>query len=193
LEKDNAKPATPCFYWVCGFSVIIPYGETLRQKNVRLIALGDNVDTAQGEDDFLPFRNIIHEWYARDTSRKIKAIYKSKGMNGKHTASHALYGYVKSGEDKNQWIIDTEAANVVRRIFRMTIAGFGPTQIATILESEQIQCPSYYLAQKGMGNGKNKDYADPYRWWGTTVTDILGRVEYTGHMVNFKTFKYGCR
>jgi hypothetical protein len=110
-------------------------------------------------------------------------------MNGKHTASHALYGYVKSGVDKNQWIIDAEAANVVRRIFRMTIDGYGPTQIATILESEQIQCPSYYLAQKGMGNGKNRDYADPYRWWGTTVMDILGRVEYTGHMVNFKTFK----
>ena len=76
--------------------------ETLRQKDVRLIAIGDNVDTAFGEDDFMPFRNIFAEWHARDTSRKIKAIYKSKGMNGKHTASHALYGYTKSETDSNQ-------------------------------------------------------------------------------------------
>lgn len=110
-------------------------------------------------------------------------------MNGKHTASHALYGYIKSEDDKNQWLIDTDAANIVRRIFSMTIEGFGPTQIATMLEAEQIPCPSYYLAQKGMGNRKNKEYADPYRWHGTTVGYILERVEYMGHMVNFKTFK----
>jgi DNA invertase Pin-like site-specific DNA recombinase len=163
--------------------------ETLRQKGVRLIALGDNVDTADGEDDFMPFRAIIHEWYARDTSRKIKAIYKSKGMNGKHTASHTLYGYIKSVEDKNQWLVDTEAAEVVRRIFRMTIEGLGPTQIATILEAERVPSPSYYLAQKGMGNKKNKAYTDTCVWYGTTVGYILGRVEYMGHMVNFKTFK----
>lgn len=163
--------------------------ETLRQKGVRLIALGDNVDTAQGEDDFLPFRNIIHEWYARDTSRKIKAIYKSKGMNGKHTASHTLYGYVKSADDKNQWLPDPDAAAVVQRIFRMTIEGVGPYKIASTLEAEGVPCPSYYLAQKGMGNGKNKEYADPYRWHGTTVCYILERIEYMGHMVNFKTFK----
>ncbi len=163
--------------------------ETLRQKGVRLIALGDNVDTAQGEDDFLPFRNILHEWYARDTSRKVKAIYKSKGMNGRHTASHALFGYVKSDDDKNQWIIDPPAAEVVKRIFRMTIEGFGPSQIATILEAEKVQSPSYYLAQKGLGNGKNREYTDPYRWHGTTVGYILARIEYMGHMVNFKTFK----
>lgn len=163
--------------------------ETLRQKGVRLIALGDNVDTANGEDDFLPFRNIIHEWYARDASRKIKAIYKSKGMNGRHTASHAVYGYVKSGEDKNQWVIDPEAAAVVRRIFRMTIEGIGPCQIASTLESEKVPSPSYYLAQKGMGNGKNRAYDDPFRWHGTTVGYILERLEYMGHMVNFKTFK----
>jgi hypothetical protein len=163
--------------------------ETLRQKGVRLIALGDNVDTAQGEDDFMPFRAIIHEWYARDTSRKIKAIYKSKGMNGKHTASHALYGYVKSEDDKNQWVVDPPASEVVKRIFRMTIDGLGPSQIAAILEAEQVPSPSYYLAQKGMGNGKNREYTDPCRWHGTTVGDILGRVEYMGYMVNFKTFK----
>jgi len=163
--------------------------ETLRQKNVRLIAIGDNVDTAFGEDDFMPFRNIFAEWHARDTSRKIKAIYKSKGMNGKHTASHALYGYVKDESDKNQWLVDPDAAETVRRIFRMTIESKGPSQIATILEAERVPSPAYYLAQKGMGNGKNKEYADPYRWHGTTVCYILERVEYLGHMVNFKTYK----
>ena len=163
--------------------------ETLRQRNVRLIAIGDNVDTAFGEDDFMPFRNIFAEWHARDTSRKIKAIYKSKGNSGKHTASHTLYGYVKSETDKNQWVVDNDAANIVRRIFRMTIEGKGPSQIATILESERVHSPAYYLAQKGLGNGKNKEYADPFRWHGTTVMYILERVEYMGHMVNFKTFK----
>jgi DNA invertase Pin-like site-specific DNA recombinase len=91
--------------------------ETLRQKGVRLIAIGDNVDTADGEDDFMPFRNIFAEWHARDTSRKIKAIYKAKGMSGKHTSCHAVYGYLKSPDDKEQWIVDPEAAEVVKRIF----------------------------------------------------------------------------
>ena len=163
--------------------------ETLRQKGVRLIAVGENIDTDMGEDDFMPFRSIINEWHARDTSRKVKAIYKSKGMSGKHTASHALYGYIKSPDDKNQWLIDPDAAEVVRRVFRMTLYGFGPYQIAATLESEKIQSPSYYLAQKGMGNSKNKIHTDPYRWWGTTVCYILERREYTGCMVNFKTFK----
>jgi len=188
-----------------GFSLIIPYGdtsrlgrdhlrvglliETLRQKGVRLIAIGDNVDTARGEDDFLPFRSIMNEWHARDTSRKVKAIYRAKGTNGKHTSSHALYGYVKSPDDKNQWIIDPAAADVVRRVFQMTLEGCGPYQIASILQAERIPCPSYYLAQKGMGNSKNKDFDDPHRWWGTTVQYILGRTEYMGFMVNFKTHK----
>jgi DNA invertase Pin-like site-specific DNA recombinase len=163
--------------------------ETLRQRNVRLIAIGDGVDTAQGEDDFLPFRNIMSEWHARDTSRKVKAIYRSKGMNGKHTSSHAIYGYVKCENDKNQWIIDPVAADVVRRVFQMTLEGRGPSQIASALQAEKIQSPSYYLAQKGMGNRKNNDFDDPFRWWGTTVMYILGRVEYMGHMVNFKTYK----
>ena len=163
--------------------------ETLRQKGVRLIALGDNVDTDKGEDDFLPFRNIMSEWYARDTSRKIKASVRARGMNGRHTSSHALYGYVKSDTDKNQWVIDPEAADIVRRIFRMTLEGFGPYKIASRLESEKVFCPSYYFAQKGLGNYKSKDFSNPYMCHGSTVVDILSRLEYMGHMVNFKTFK----
>ena len=163
--------------------------ETLRQKGIRLIAIGDDFDSDEGEDDFLPFKNIFNEWHARDTSKKLRQMYKSKGNSGKHTASHALFGYVKSETDKNQWLVDPDAAEVVRRIFRMTIEGKGPTQIANALEAERVPSPSYYLAQKGLGNGKNKEYADPYRWHGTTVCYILERVEYMGHMVNFKTYK----
>jgi DNA invertase Pin-like site-specific DNA recombinase len=163
--------------------------ETLRQKGVRLIAVGEGIDTDKGEDDFIPFRNIMAEWHARDTSRKVKAIYRSKGMNGKHTGSHALYGYKKSETDKNQWLIDEPAAEIVRRVFRMTIEGYGPYKIAAILQAEKVPSPSYYLAQNGAGNSKNKDFDDPFRWWGTTVMYLLERFEYTGAMVNFKTTK----
>ncbi len=104
--------------------------EILRQKGVRLIAINDGVDSLKGDDDFTPFRNIMNEFYARDTSRKIKSVFKAKGMSGKHTSSTTPYGYLKSPEDKNQWIVDEDAANVVRRIFAMIMAGYGPYQIA---------------------------------------------------------------
>jgi len=162
--------------------------ETLRQKGVRLIALGDNVDTALGEDDFLPFRNIIHEWYARDASRKIKAVKKSKGMSGNYASSHPIYGYVKS-EDKKQWLIDPEAADVVRRIFRMIIEGYGACQIATVLQRDRVHSPAYYMAQKGMGTHQSRVFEDPFRWNGSTICTMLERKEYMGHMINFKSHK----
>ena len=166
------------------------YTEILfREKGVRFIAVNDGVDSAKGEDDdFTPFRNIINQWQARDTSRKVKASYRSKGNNGKHTGNHPLFGFLHDSEDKNRWVIDEEAANIVRRIFRMTTEGKGPYQIATILENEKIQSPAYYLAQRGVGNKKNSSFSDPYRWWGATITDILSRIEYMGHTVNFKTY-----
>jgi site-specific DNA recombinase len=160
-----------------------------REHNVRFIALNDGVDTAQGDNDFTPFRNIMNEWYARDTSRKVSSVYRAKGLEGKHTSSHPLYGYLKDPENKCQWIVDGEAAAVVRRIFRLTIEGKGPYQIAGILQSEKVLCPSAYLAQKGVGNNKNKVFQNPYRWWGTTVMYLLDRMEYMGHTVNFKTYK----
>ena len=166
------------------------YTEVLfREKSVRFVAVCDNVDSVNGMDDFTPFRNIINEWYVRDCSRKITASYRAKGNEGKHTGNHPLYGYLRSPEDKNQWVIDPEAAVVVRRIFRMTVEGKGAYQIANTLQQEKVLCPSYYLAQKGVGNNKNKDFPDPYRWWGTTVTYLLSRMEYMGHTVNFKTYK----
>jgi len=166
------------------------YTEVLfREHNVHFIAVNDNVDSAKGDDDFTPFRNILNEWAARDTSRKVAAVYRAKSLEGKHIGNHPLFGYLRDPDDKNKWVIDEEAAEVIRRIFQMALEGKGPYQIATILQKEKVLCPSYYLAQKGVGNNKNKDFPDPYRWWGTTIMYLLGRMEYMGHTVNFKTYK----
>ena len=113
------------------------YMELLRQKNVRLIAVNENVDSFWEDDDFTPFRNIMNEWYARDTSKKIKSTFKAKGKSGKHVASTTPYGYLKDKDDPNVWIVDEEAAVVVRRIFHMTMDGYGPYQIAKALKEEK--------------------------------------------------------
>lgn len=144
-------------------------------------------------------KNIIlygkhyNEWFARDTSKKVQAIKRAQSMAGKHTAVHPLYGYKKDPDDPEKWIIDDEAAEIVRRIFRMTFNGKGPYEIATILEREHILCPSAYLAERGARNRRNNDFANPCRWWGTTVSYILNRMEYMGHTVNFKTEKTSFR
>jgi DNA invertase Pin-like site-specific DNA recombinase len=163
--------------------------EKLHEKNVRLIGVSDGLDTANGDDDFLPFRNIIHEWYVRDTSRKIKAAFRARGMAGKHTSSYAPYGYLKSKEDKNQWIVDEEAAAVVRRIFRLTMDGKGPYQICKILEADKVEIPGAYLAKKGAGLHQHKAFDNPYHWSSSTVCGILKKREYLGHTVNFKSAK----
>ena len=157
------------------------------QKGVRFIAVNDGGDSAKGENEFTPFRNILNEWFARDTGKKVRAIKRAKGMEGKHTAVHPIYGYRKDPADPDHWIVDEEAADMVRRIFRMTIAGKGAYEIATILERERVLCPSAYLTGKGAGNHRNRELSDPYRWWGTTVSYLLNRMEYMGYTVNFKT------
>jgi len=166
------------------------YMEMFREKGVRMITVNDNIDTATGEDDFTPFRAIMSEWYARDTSRKIKSSLNSKGRNGKPLTSSPPYGYIKDPNDKYRWIIDDEAAAIVRRIFQMTIDGIGPWLIAQTLCNEKIERPSYYLGKQGLGN-KCTTYntENPYGWGGTTVARILGCLEYLGHTVNFKTNK----
>lgn len=166
------------------------YVEILRQKGVRLIAINDGVDSFKGEDDFLPFRNIMNEWYARDASRKIKSVFKSKGMSGKHTSSCVCYGYLKSPEDKNQWIVDKEAAEIVKRIFKLTIEGKGPYQIAGILENDKVEIPGAHLAKHGEGLHQKVNFQNPYHWSSGTVASILKKREYLGHTVNFKTRKH---
>lgn len=163
--------------------------ELLRQKGVRLVAINDGVDSRNGDDDFLPFRNIMNEWYARDTSKKIKSTFKTKGMTGKHLTGTVLYGYLWN-ESRDAWIVDEEAAAVVRRIFAMTIDGYGPYQIAKKLSEDKVLIPSAYLAQHDEGVNKNKTFKDVYGWGSSTVVNILKKQEYLGHTVNFKTRKH---
>ena len=164
--------------------------EMLRQRGVRLIAVNDGTDTAQGDDDFIPFRNIMNEWYARDTSKKIKSVFKAKGLSGKRTMSNVCYGYLKSTEDKTKWIVDEEAAAIVRRIFEMTLDGKGPYQIAQILQAEKVLIPSAHLAKYNQGVNHTKTFKNIYGWSSSTVVQILTKREYLGHTVNFKTQKH---
>lgn len=166
--------------------------EMLRQKQVRLIAINDGHDSLNGDDDFLPFRNIMNEWYAKDTSKKIRSTFKAKGNSGKHVASTTPYGYLKDPENKEHWIVDEEAAQVVRRIFQMTMDGYGPYQIAKKLKEDQVEIPAVHMARHGAGlwQGRVDEIKDPYAWGSSTVAGILKKREYLGHTVNFKTRKH---
>ena len=163
--------------------------ELLRQKGVRLIAVNDGVDSFRGEDDFTPFRNIMNEYYLRDTSRKIKSVFQAKGKSGKHVTGTVIYGYLWN-EARDKWLVDPEAAEIVKRIFAMTIDGCGPYQIASKLKMEKVLIPSAYLAQHGEGVNKNKTFKDVYGWGSSSVVEILKKREYLGHTVNFKTRKH---
>ena len=162
-----------------------------KEKEVHFIAIANGVDNQKRESsEFAPFLNIMNEWYIRDSSRKVITVLRARGMEGKHTTNNAIYGYRKSEEDKNQWVIDEEAAEVVRRIYRMSLEGKGPYEIARILSEEQIERPSYYLAKRGLGTCRsNNNTATPYVWRGATVSDILSKPEYMGHTVNFRSYK----
>ena len=163
--------------------------EVLRQRGVRLIAINDGVDSSTGEDDFMPFRNVLNEFYAKDVSKKIKSVFKSRGMSGRHVTGTVIYGYLWD-EKRENWIVDEEAAEVVRRIFNMTMEGYGPYQIATRLSQEGIEIPSIHLARYGEGVNKNKEVKDPCGWGSSTIVNILKKQEYLGHTVNFKTRKH---
>ena len=163
--------------------------EILRQRGVRLIAINDNVDTEKGDNDMTPFLNIMYEFYARDTSRKIKSVFKAKGMTGKHLTGTVIYGYLWD-EKRENWLVDEEAAAVVQRIFAMTLEGYGPYQIATRLAADKIEIPAVHLARHGEGVNKNKVFNDIYRWSTSTVVEILKKREYLGHTINFKTRKH---
>ena len=164
------------------------FREMFREKSVRLICVNDGIDTAAGDDDFMAFREIISEWYARDTSKKVKSVFLSKAKSGKPTASMPPYGFVKDPDDKNKWLVDPEAAAVVRRIYQMTVEGKGVHTICGILAEEKIDRPSYYLGTRGIGRHKN-DY-DPehrYAWGSATISVILRQPAYTGCTVNLRT------
>ena len=152
--------------------------------DVRYIAVNDNVDTAKSENELLAFKKIFNDWYARDCSKKIRAVFKAKGQSGKHLCP-PIYGYKKSETDKNLWVIDEPAAEVVRKIFKLCIDGYGPVQIARILTEQGIPTPTAYALSQGRDNGRHN--AKTYRWGANTIAHILERLEYCGHTVNFKT------
>ena len=152
--------------------------------DVRFIAINDDVDSDKGENDFAVFKNVFNDYYAKDTSKKIRAVVKMRGETGEHIASNPPYGYIKDPENKKRWIVDEEAAKVVRRIFDLCIAGKGPMQIAKILTADKVLTVTAY-------NAKQKGWAMPenlYQWNTNAVVKILERQEYTGCTVNFKTY-----
>ncbi|MDE6519891.1 MAG: recombinase family protein [Ruminococcus sp.] len=154
--------------------------------DVRYIAVNDGVDTFKSENELMAFKNIFNDWYTRDTSKKIKAVFKAKDQSGK-PLSVPCYGYKRSETDKDLWIIDDEPAEIVRKIYRLCIDGYGPTQIARILTEEGIQNPTAYALSQGRDNGHRN--AKLHSWSTETVIGILERPEYIGHTVNFRMHK----
>lgn len=152
-------------------------------NDIRLIAINDGVDSFKGDNDFTPFRNLFNDFYAKDTSKKIRAVFKSKGMSGEHLGQPP-FGYMKNPDNKKQWIIDEPAAETVRKIYDLCIDGKGPTQIAKILRKEKVLTTKSYYAQM-----KGKPLPDePYRWNENSVVHILEKMEYIGCTANFKTY-----
>jgi len=163
---------------------------TFPKHGVRYIAINDNLDTIDPnstDNDFAGIKNWFNEFFARDTSRKIRAVQKSKGERGEPLTTHVPYGYVKDPEDRTKWLVDEEAAAVVKRIFTLCMEGRGPMQIAKLLRAEQVLTPTAYKRRKGIPT-PNTESADPCQWNTNTVVHILERREYTGCTVNFKTY-----
>ena len=157
--------------------------------DVRFIAINNGVDSANQQDsDFTPFLNIINEWYAKDTSKKIRAVFKAKGESGKPLCTNPPYGYLKDPDDKHRWLVDEVAAPVVKDIFKMCVAGKGPSQIAKALTQRKIPVPTAHLRDLGI-NTPAKVPEDIYAWQQRTIADILVKMEYLGRTVNFKTKK----
>ena len=164
--------------------------------DIRFIAINNGIDSNNGvENDMTPFINIFNEFYAKDTSRKIRAVVRAKGQSGKPITVNPPYGYLKDPQDKNRWVVDEEAAAVVREIFSLCIKGYGVSQIAKELTRRHIEIPTAHLVSLGLR--ENVVYADndSYQWEESTVTKILQRQEYLGHTVNFKTYSksYKCK
>jgi DNA invertase Pin-like site-specific DNA recombinase len=160
------------------------------ENDVRFIAVRDNVDSenrAQGID-MTAVLNLFNEFHARDTAKKVRDALAVRGKSGKYLCACPPYGYLKNPEDKEKWIVDEEAAKVIRRIFDLCVAGKGASQIARILWKEKTLTPSAHLRSIG-AKTRYQAPADPFLWKAHTVEGVLGRMEYPGHMVNFKNFK----
>ncbi len=159
-------------------------------SDIRFIAINNNVDSANQQDsDFTPFLNIINEWYAKDTSKKIRSVFKSKGQSGKPLCTNPPYGYIKDPADKTHWIVDKEAAKVVKEAFHLCMQGYGPTQIAKEFSKRRIMNPTAHAKANGVNIPDNRGHEDDYIWRGSTIVHMLSRQEYLGHTVNFKTYR----
>lgn len=161
------------------------------EHNIRFIAINNGVDSAKQQDsDFTPFLNIINEWYAKDTSKKVRAVFKAKGEAGKPLCTNPPYGYIKSPDDKFKWVVDEEAASVVREIFELCVKGYGPSQICNVLKERGIKTPAAHFRELGIKYPANMgDLNGGCDWNPRTVSDILKKREYLGQIVNFKTRK----
>ena len=167
--------------------------EIFRRNNVRFIAINNGIDSKdQNTLEFAPFINIMSEWYARDISKKVTTGIKTKGASGKPVATEAPYGYIKDPNNKDFWIVDKEAAEVVKLIFRLFMDGKNRNQIAVYLKEKEILTPTFYMKQQDRGTAKNRKLNEEnrYNWNKATLTHILKRQEYCGDVVNFKTEKY---
>ena len=159
-----------------------------RDKGVRFIAVNNGIDSdKQGDNDFTPFLNIMNEFYARDSSRKIQAIFKARMQDGKRVSPSVPYGYRRDPQDKQHLIVDEEAAAVVRRIFQMVIEGYGVKGIADALTADKVLIPSAYAKLHNPENDHSKGFHDPCLWSSTAVGYILEKQEYMGHTVLGKT------
>lgn len=161
--------------------------EFFPEHDIRLVAVSDNIDTAEGENELAPIRNLFNEWYARDISKKRRISNKIKGNAGEPMGPPP-YGYKKDPDDPKRWIVDEEAAQVVRRVFRMTLDGYGTEQIATIFSEEKIFTPIAYWREKGVNRPGKSKLRGPYMWNSSTITHILSLQEYCGDILNFKTY-----
>ena len=204
-ERIASNPRTLESTRFLGFSAIIPYGDMSRlgrdylqvgmytdivfpEFGVHFIAVNDSIDSTRGENEFAAIRNVFNEMFARDTSKKIRATWQSKGKSGDRLCTNAPYGYLKDPNDKKKWIVDEEAAAVVQQMFSLCMGGMGTAKIAEWLRANKIMTPSAYWLSKGIKTPA-KPTKDPYRWSPRTVSDILQRMEYLGHTVNFKTYQ----
>lgn len=159
--------------------------EDFIRLDVRYIAIMDNIDTKNGISDIVPMQDLFNEWHAKNTSDKVRKVMQNKGMSGKHLTTNPPFGYMKSPDDKEQWIIDEPAAEVVKEIFDLCISGLGPTQIAKKLKVEKVMTPTEYW--NSIGRKCSNPPAVPFNWCAATVSDILDKQEYCGDTVNFRT------
>ena len=189
--RRTAQQHPACIGRLGGQQIFRLRRQCFRQHGVHFVAIANGVDSDdQNSNEFAPFLNIMNEWYLRDLSRKQKTAIRVKGESGKPTTNCAIYGYKKDPENKYHWLIDEEAAAVVRRIFRLTIEGKGPYDIARILFEDKVETPAVYFGKQGKGIWKSKEeFSNPYNWSGYVVGQILSKPEYMGHTVNFRSHK----